>query len=160
MATFNPNGAMQTMTNEQLPGVIIGKLMNIGGMLQRQGNKMLLPYSLNQQQFSIFFEIAKAGKVKQKDMVNRLVLEKAHVSKVVKKLQKMELVDISEDHEDRRSRWLSVTGKGEATIKQCTEMFGKWNKGWSRGISEAALLSMLDSLTTLQSIFKQNTPNG
>ena len=46
------------MNKEQIAGIIIGKLMNLGGMLQRQGNKMLLPFNLNYQQFSIFFEIA------------------------------------------------------------------------------------------------------
>ena len=142
------------MNKEQIPGIIIGKLMNIGGMLQRQGNKMLLPYNLNQQQFSIFFEIAKVGKVKQKEMVNRLLLEKAHVSKVVKKLQQMELITITENDEDRRSYWLSVTKRGEEILKQCTEMFSDWNKKWIFEIDEAELSTIVDNLTILQNIFK------
>ena len=145
------------MNKEQMPGIIIGKLMNIGGMLQRQGNKMLLPFNLNQQQFSIFFEIAKVGKVKQKEMVNRLLLEKAHVSKVVKKLQQMDLITVSENDEDNRSYWLSITEKGEETLKQCTEMFKEWNKKWICEIDETELSSILDNLTTLQNIFKQKT---
>ena len=145
------------MKKEQIPGIIIGKLMNIGGILQRQGNKMLLPFNLNQQQFSIFFEIAKVGKVKQKEMVNRLLLEKAHVSKVVKKLQKMELITITENDEDKRSYWLSVTKKGEEILKQCTEMFSDWNKKWICEIDETELSSILDNLTTLQNIFKEKT---
>ena len=145
------------MNKEQIPGIIIGKLMNIGGMLQRQGNKMLLPFNLNYQQFSIFFEIAKVGKVKQKEMVNRLMLEKAHVSKVVKKLQQMELITITENDEDKRSYWLSVTKKGEEILKQCTEMFNKWNKKWISEIDDTELSSILDNLTTLQNIFKEKT---
>ena len=145
------------MNKEQIPGIIIGKLMNLGGMLQRQGNKMLLPFNLNQQQFSIFFEIAKVGKVKQKEMVNRLLLEKAHVSKVVKKLQQMELITITENDEDKRSYWLSVTKKGEEILKQCTEMFKEWNKKWICEIDETELSSILDNLTTLQNIFKEKT---
>jgi len=142
---------------EQIPGIIIGKLMNIGGMLQRQGNKMLLPFNLNQQQFSIFFEIAKAGKVKQKEMVNRLMLEKAHVSKVVKKLQQMELITITKNDEDKRSYWLSVTGKGEKILKQCTEIFSDWNRQWICEIDETELSSIVDNLTILQNIFKEKT---
>jgi len=145
------------MNKEQIPGIIIGKLMNIGGILQRQGNKMLLPFNLNQQQFSIFFEIAKVGKVKQKEMVNRLLLEKAHVSKVVKKLQQMELITITENDEDKRSYWLSVTKKGEEILKQCTEMFSDWNKQWICQINDSELSSILENLTTLQNIFKQKT---
>ena len=145
------------MEKEQIPGIIIGKLMNIGGMLQRQGNKMLLPFNLNQQQFSIFFEIAKAGKVKQKEMVNRLMLEKAHVSKVVKKLQQMELITITKNDEDKRSYWLSVTGKGEKILKQCTEIFSDWNRQWICEIDETELSSIVDNLTILQNIFKEKT---
>ena len=145
------------MNKEQIPGIIIGKLMNIGGMLQRQGNKMLLPFNLNQQQFSIFFEIAKVGKVKQKEMVNRLLLEKAHVSKVVKKLQQMELITITENDEDKRSYWLSATKRGEEILMQCTEMFSDWNKKWICEIDETELSSILDNLTTLQNIFKEKT---
>ena len=145
------------MKKEQIPGIIIGKLMNIGGMLERQGNKMLLPYNLNQQQFSIFFEIAKAGKVRQKEMVNRLLLEKAHVSKVVKKLQQMDLITVNQNDEDKRSYWLSTTKKGEEVLEQCTEMFAEWNKQWIREIDEAELSSILDNLTILQNIFKQKT---
>ena len=122
------------MKKEQIAGIMIGKLMNIGGMLERQGNKMLLPYNLNQQQFSIFFEIAKVGKVKQKEMVNRLLLEKAHVSKVVKKLQQMDLITVTQNDEDKRSYWLSVTETGKEVLKQCSDMFGKWNKEWIREI--------------------------
>lgn len=145
------------MDQEQLPGVIIGKLMNIGGMLQRQSNGMLQPFNLNHQQFAVFFEIAKIGRVRQKEMVNRLLLEKAHVSKVVKKLQQMELITVTENDDDRRSYWLSVTGKGEDTLKQCTEMFGRWNKEWAGEIDETELSSILDNLTTLQRIFMGKT---
>jgi DNA-binding MarR family transcriptional regulator len=143
------------MNKEQIPGIIIGKLMNVGGMLQRHGNKMLLPFNLNHQQFSIFFEIAKVGKVKQKEMVNRLLLEKAHVSKVVKKLQQMDLITITKNNEDKRSYWLSVTKKGEKTLKQCSEMFNKWNEKWIREVDETEISSILDHLTTLQNIFKE-----
>ncbi|PLX15776.1 MAG: hypothetical protein C0597_08520 [Marinilabiliales bacterium] len=83
------------MDKTELAAIIIGKLMNIGGMLERKSNRMLLPFELNHQQFSVFFEIGKAGKVKQKDMVNRLALERAHVSKVIKKLQNMELIKLT-----------------------------------------------------------------
>ncbi len=145
------------MENSQLAPIILGKLLNIGGMLQRNGNRLLLPFDLNQQQFSIFFEIAKAGKVKQKDMVNRLLLERAHVSKVVKKLQKMELITITVTEDDKRSAWLSTTPKGEQTLKNCMEVFEKWNAEWIEAIDEKHLGSMLDNLTELQTVFEEKT---
>lgn len=145
------------MKKEEISGIIIGKLMNIGGMLQRSGNKMLLPFGLNHQQFSIFFEIGKAGKVNQKEMVNRLLLEKAHVSKVVRKLQQMELITVLENNEDRRSHWLSVTEKGDSVLSQCAEMFQAWNRAWVSEIDVSELPEILDHLTTLQTIFRERT---
>jgi len=143
------------MDKTQLPSIIIGKLLNIGGMLQRHGNRLLLPFDLNQQQFSLFFEIAKAGKVKQKEMVNRLMLEKANVSKVVKKLEKLELITITPTDEDKRSYWLSPTPKGEDTLQECMAIFQKWNQEWMSDIDEQQLTAMLDPLTQIQAIFKE-----
>ena len=143
-----------SLTKNQVAPIIIGKLLNIGAMLQRNGNKILLPYDLNQQQFSIFFEIAQAGKVKQKEMVNRLLLERAHVSKVVKKLQQMELVTITLSEDDKRSSWLSPTPKGKQLLKNCMEIFEEWNKEWTNEIPDDQLTDMLDHLTLLQSIFR------
>lgn len=138
----------------ELAPIIIGKLLNIGGILQRHSNKILLPFGLNQQQFSIFFEIAKAGKVKQKDMVNRLLLEKAHVSKVVKKLHKMELITITASDEDKRSAWLELTSEGGKTLKKCREIFREWHREWLEDLDEKQLGSMVENLGQLQAVFE------
>ncbi len=142
------------MDNLQLAPIIIGKLLNIGGMLQRNGNRLLMPFGLNQQQFSIFFEIAKARKVKQKEMVNRLILEKAHVSKVVKKLHKMELITITTSDEDKRSYWLAPTPKGRKLLSKCMQSIEKWNEEWLKAIDDKQLISILENLTHLQSVFE------
>ncbi|MBN1498643.1 MAG: MarR family transcriptional regulator [Spirochaetes bacterium] len=142
------------MNSEDFAPVIIGKLLNIGGMLQRSGNQLLLPFNLNQQQFSILFSIEKAGKVQQKSMVNQLMLEKAHVSKIVKKLSEMGLIEIKADSEDKRSSWLSTTPEGSKIMKQCQKIITEWNKRWINGIDKNQLKSIADDLTLLQSVFK------
>ncbi len=138
----------------QYSSIIIGKLLNIGGMLQRKANQQLLPFDLNQQQFSIFFEIAQTEKVKQKDIVNRLLLEKAHISKVVKKLEKMGLITVTTSKEDKRSSWLTTTPLGDSTLRKCLEVFGIWNREWLGKIDKNDLAPILDNLTTLQAVFK------
>lgn len=140
-----------------LAPIIIGKLLNIGGMLQRQGNRITLPFGLNQQQFAIFFEIANPGKVKQKDMVNRLLLEKAHVSKVVKKLHKMELITITLSDEDKRSAWLAPTPKGKHLLNRCREAFQKWHKEWLDALDDKQLGVILENLSLLQAVFEEKT---
>lgn len=145
------------MDKKQFPSIIIGKLLNIGGMLQRHGNKLLLPFDLNQQQFSILFDIVQAGKVKQKELVNRLLLEKAHVSKVVKKLHGMGLISITAPDEDRRSYWLVPTQEGEQTIEKCMNKFNEWNAEWVSEIDDKQIEPMLESLAVLQAIFREKT---
>lgn len=145
------------MDKSQFAPIIIGKLINIGGILQKHGNKVLIPFELNQHQFSIFFEIAKAGKVRQKEMVNRLELEKAHISKAVKKLHKMELINIVPSKEDKRSAWLSPTKKGKNILKSCMKIFEKWNDEWINKIEKSQLSSVLDNLTLLQAVFREKT---
>ena len=145
------------MKNQQLAPIIIGKLLNIGGMLQSYGNTTLTPFELNQQQFSILFEIVKARKVKQREMVNRLMLEKAHVSKVVKKLYGMKLITITQSDEDKRSYWLSPTPKGKKLTSDCMQIFEKWNKEWVEAIDENKLKSIVEHLTHLQAVFEHKT---
>ncbi len=147
------------MDKNELAPIIIGKLLNIGGMLQKRGNQLLLPFNLNQQQFSILFSIEQENKVNQKNMVNKLVLEKAHVSKVVKKLHRMGLITIEASIEDKRSSWLSITKKGRTTVRECKKCIYQWNEDWINEIDQAQLHSLLDSLSILQNVFKDKTQN-
>ena len=135
--------------------IAIGKLINIGGMLQRRTNQLLLPYNLNQQQFSILFEIGKAGKVTQKSMVNRLVLEKAHVSKIIKKLNTMGLIDVSASSDDKRTFWISITEKGTDTVAQCRQTLGAWNSQWVGKIDEEQHSTILNNLSVLQNTIRE-----
>ena len=144
---------------ENIASVIVGKLMNISGILQREGNRLLAPFDLNQQQFSILFEIAKAGEVQQKNMVNRLVLEKAHVSKVVKKLQQMGLITVDTKPDDMRSSWLSVTKKGAQVVDGCRKVFQQWNCDWDTYYNADELSQILDSVEKLQYLFKEKSIN-
>jgi DNA-binding MarR family transcriptional regulator len=147
------------MDKKDIAPIIVGKLLNIAGMLQKKGNQLLLPYNLNQQQFSILFSIEQKGKIKQKNMVNKLVLEKAHVSKVVKKLNHLGLIDIEVSTEDKRSSWLSITEKGKDTISECKKCIYKWNRDWTDEIDQDQLQSLLDNLTILQNVFKSKFQN-
>jgi len=149
METKNDNA----FNEKEFFSIIIGKLMNISGILQRESNSLLLPYQLNQQQFSILFEIAKAKEVQQKNMVNRLLLEKAHVSKVVKKLQIMGLIDVIPLPDDKRSALLSPTEKGQKLICECRAVFDEWKKERLGQFNAEELLQILESVGKLQKAF-------
>jgi DNA-binding MarR family transcriptional regulator len=141
------------LNKEEFPAIIIGKLMTISGILERESNRLLLPFQLNYQQFSILFEIARAGMVQQKNMVNRLSLNRAHVSKTVKKLQAMGLIDIHPIAEDRRSALMSPTGKGRKLVDDCRAIFRQWNQEWFGRFNPDELQQILDSVDRLQKGF-------
>ncbi len=133
--------------------MIIGKLMSISGILERSANRLLLPYELNQQQFSILFEIVKAKKVQQKNIINRLSLEKAHVSKVVKKLLSMGLIESVPSEDDKRSSFLLPTEKGEKIVDECRSIFGVWRKERLSQFNKKELDQILESVDKLQKAF-------
>ncbi len=146
---------METKERKKIASTLVGKLMNIGGILQQEANRLLQPYQLNQQQFSILFEIARAGEVQQKDMINRLLLEKAHVSKVTKKLYEMGLIKVHPHADDRRSALLEVTRKGRKLIQECQVLFESQKREWFRSIGTDELQRVLESIATLQSAFSR-----
>jgi len=143
------------MHKAELCSIVIGKLMNIGGNLQREANRLLFPYGLNQQQFSVLFEIAKAGEVQQKDMINRLLLEKAHVSKIVKKLQTMGFIAIKPISEDKRTALLYPTDSGLEAIVKCRNAFEEWKKETLDQYSKEEILIIMDSVDKVQKSFKK-----
>jgi len=140
--------------------VIIGKLMSISGLLRREADRLLSPFQLNQQQFSILFEIFRAGRVSQKDMINRLKLEKAHVSKIVKKLQSMDLVTVETSHGDRRFAVISMTERGRALTGQCRKIIGHWRRERLNQFNEDELRKILESLSLLHEAFEKQIIAG
>lgn len=135
---------------EEAASRLVGKLMSIGALLERGTNQLLLPYGLNHQQFAVLFEVFRAGRVQQKDMINRLLLERAHVSKVVKKLEAMGLLVVAAHPDDGRSSWLSVSTQGRALIQSCQSLFDVQKRKWFQRFDTQQLLKILEEVSALQ----------
>jgi DNA-binding MarR family transcriptional regulator len=136
---------------------LIGKLMNIGALIETESNRLLSPHGLNHQQFSVLFEISRAGRVQQKDVTNRLLLERAHVSKVVKKLEDMGLVELAPHAEDGRSAWLSVSERGLSLVQVCRGLFETRKRAWFRGFDTPQLQKLLSSVSAIQTALLENS---
>lgn len=132
--------------------------MDIGGILEREANRLLLPHQLNQQQFSILFEIARVGEVQQKDMINRLHLEKAHVSKVTRKLHEMGVIAIRPHETDKRSTWLKASPKGLALVQECQRLFKDQKQEWFQSVPTAELAQLLLGVEALQTVLSRKRP--
>ncbi len=75
------------------------------------------------------------------------------VSKVVKKLQNMGLIEIIPLPDDKRSALLSPTAKGQKLVDECRAIFHKWNKEWFEQFNAPELLQILDGVDKLQKAF-------
>ncbi len=130
--------------------------MNIGALIERESNRLLSPHGLNHQQFSILFEIARVGRVQQKDVTNRLLLERAHVSKVMKKLEEMGLIEVAPHPEDRRSAWVSLSKRGLSLVQTCRGLFETRKRDWFRSFDTPRLEQLLAGVSAIQTALFEN----
>lgn len=142
------------MNEIEYPKVVIGKLLKLGSMLQQNSYQLLKPFGINHPQFTVLFELSKTERVIQRDIVTILLLDRAHVSKIVKKLHSMELIDIESNSENSKSPWISINSNGLKLLKDCTSVFEEWNREWIGDLNVENKQEILDVLTTLQELFK------
>ncbi len=132
---------------------IVKNLLRLGAFLQREGNRLLNKFNLNQQQFVVLKEIQERGPLSQRDICSELLFEKSNVSKIVKKLAVNKLVNMTCSSEDNRISLLIITRKGNKVVEQCMMRLDQWNMDWLKPLSEKEIkqaAKMLDRLNNLQ----------
>ncbi len=148
---FSLNIMDRTMETEKIK--IVKNLLRLGAFLQREGNRLLNKFNLNQQQFVVLKEIQERGPLSQRDICSELLFEKSNVSKIVKKLAVNKLVNITCSSEDNRISLLIITRKGNKVVEQCMMRLDQWNMDWLKSLSEKEIkqaTKMLDRLNNLQ----------
>lgn len=131
---------------------IVRKLLQIGAYLQKTGAKVTKEYGLTQQQFVVLNEIAEKRSVNQKQLVGELLFEKSNVSKIVKKLNNLELIDIAISPGDARVTMLSVTQKGEDLRIKCLDSLNELSIEWLDSLSEDEIEKSLNSLNLIRKL--------
>jgi MarR family 2-MHQ and catechol resistance regulon transcriptional repressor len=127
---MHPLTAKEKNTAASLPqptreaqALLVQLLIKSGLFLQRELNQVCQHYGLNTNQFSVINEIIVLGPVSQKDLCERLLFEKSHVSKIVKNLLDKSLISVSVAPNDRRSTLLIETDQGAELWESCLESF-------------------------------------
>ena len=126
-------------TQKHISSAIFTQLLRIGSRLQKIGDRLASEYDLNQPQFVVLHEVANKKKLIQKDIIENLVLNKSHVSKMTQKLNRLGYISIMRTSEDKRRTVLHVTDKGYIVWKNCLNKFKKWNKEWLRTLTNEQL---------------------
>ncbi len=136
---------------------IIRSLLLLGGFLLKVGNRITEEFGLNQQQFVLLNEIVEKKEVNQKQLVGELLLEKSHVSKIVKKLHTAELISVSKSPYDMRTTLLRPTPKGKELWATGMKKLNDWNTSCLGEIPEKEQNHILGVLDTLQELMLTDT---
>jgi len=120
--------------------------------LHRNGDRITAEYGLNQQQYVVLSEIVDRGPINQKRLVGELVIEKSNLSKIVKKLKALGLIEIAPSSEDGRATLLSATPKGKAIWQECMEKFDAWQGNWVAPLSEEEVTQAVNMLSRLKGL--------
>ena len=118
---------------------VIQNILRVSAYFNRIGGRISAKYNLNQQQFTILNEVCSREEIKQKDIVTDLFYEKSNVSKVIKKMIAMGLIEFETDEGDNRIKYLIPTEEGERIWNECLDDNLDWSREWLSGMSAAEL---------------------
>lgn len=127
---------------------IVQAIIKIGQFMQRDLNHACQQSGLSFNQFSVISEILLRGPISQKDLCERLLLEKSNISKIVKGLIDKGLVNVSVAPLDRRLTMLIETPEGAEYWQACLQKFSE------SSIEMVSYLSDEDSLRVLKQLKK------
>lgn len=133
---------------------IVRYLLQIGGFLQKTGDRLTRQHGLNLQQFAVLNEVAHNGPVNQKHIVGQLLFEKSNVSKITTHLHAAGLIDMVTAIDDTRARMLSVTAHGHQLRDQCMRTLMAWNTDWLESLNEEDLNAAEKILSQLRDLIR------
>lgn len=126
-------------------GKIVFNLLRIGAFLFREGNRIVSEYGLNQQQFVVLKYISSHQPINQKEIYSHLLFEKSNLSKIIKKLEKLELIKKETDSNDSRYSLLTIKSKGGIIIEKAMNKFETYNSELLENYSEEEII-ILDNV--------------
>ena len=135
---------------------IVINLIRISAYLLREGNRIAEKYGINQQQFVVLSFINENELVSQKEICSNLLYEKSNVSKIIKRLEKIGLIEKKNSIGDLRYSHISITEKGEKTIREGMTDFNEFNDELLGKLSNDEIEDILNQTDVLNKIVKEN----
>jgi DNA-binding MarR family transcriptional regulator len=135
---------------------IIVNLLRIGAYLLREGNRIAEKYGINQQQFVVLNFISENELVSQKEICSSLLYEKSNVSKIIKRLEKVGMVDKKSSSGDLRYSHINITPKGQKVINEGIADFNNFNENLLGELSDNEIENMIETTMLFNKIIKGN----
>jgi DNA-binding MarR family transcriptional regulator len=133
--------------------IIVG-LLRIGAFLQREGDRIVKDFDLNQQQYVVLYYISVNQPLNQNDICSKLLYEKSNVSKIVKKLVALKYVTQSTSSRDKRYTDIACTDQGIEVIKQGNRFFDQFNKQLLESLPKSEIKAAENLIKNLQKIIR------
>nr|WP_295000445.1 MarR family transcriptional regulator [uncultured Methanobrevibacter sp.] len=107
----------------------IGKLIAIISKNQTLYlNRHLEDFNINASQLHFLFEISHQKEINQEQIASRCNIDKGAVARSIRKLEENGLVKRQIDNNNRRQNIISLTSKGEETLKKAIKQLDDWEE--------------------------------
>ena len=119
--------SLEELKNTDATSLPIGKLIT----LIYRGHNIFInhhleKFDINASQLHLLFEISHQIEINQEKIANRCNLNKGSVARSIKKLEEKNLIIRKTDDTNRRQNKISLTSKGEETLKESIKILSYW----------------------------------
>lgn len=109
-------------------------------------DEALAPAGIGLNQFSILMKLQKTGPISIQGLAGYLVTDRSTLGHLLRPLERRGLVRILVSRDDRRSRELTLTKTGEATLSQCYPLWAAAQRRFEQTIGKEASQRLRKSL--------------
>lgn len=120
---------LEEFENIDAKALPIGKLISIISKNQTNYlNRHLDKLQINATQLHLLFEISRQSDINQEKIAKRCCINKGAVARSIKKLEEKDLITRKIDDSNRRQNKISLTSKGEKTLKESRDLLNQWER--------------------------------
>ena len=134
--------------------MIARHLMRLGAFMEREGSRALTALNLTHQQLLVLSRISEQGSLSQKDLCDKMLYEKSNVSRIVKRLHSLGLIQIETDKEDARKQVISTTGQGSIAVVKGKRIISDSVERWFSRLTDYESTEILSKLIWLNTLMR------
>jgi DNA-binding MarR family transcriptional regulator len=95
-------------------------------------NKILKKWDISNAQFEVISRIAAAGTLSQQELADQLLVTKANITQLIKKLEQMDLI---KKEKEWKTNYISLTEKGETIYREANSVLEDFQKDFFKNLS-------------------------
>lgn len=134
--------------------MIARHLMRLGAFMEREGSRALAPINLTHQQFLVLSRISEQGSLSQKDLCDKMLYEKSNVSRIIKRLHSLGLIQIEVDNEDARRQVIRPSGAGMHAVVKGKQIISDSVEKWFSRLTDFESTEILSKLIWLNTLMR------